>query len=751
MFKKTTLLAMVVGATFAFNTNAAEEEKKSYGEWVDIIKREYQAGLKANPGLESIEKGAALYQKISMDAWFFRPETTHKKEMLTTIGKGYLKAFMDFKNSSKGKSLFEKYKKDGVLEPKDQPYFLMIKALVDPYPYHKGHGDKKLLGRIVKSLTKFAEKAYKHEPVTRHEMDKFREFLAVCPKGGTSAHWPAKDFAWSKELSEIYKSPISIQGKKVPDYKFHYYETLAKQRGYTNHANYKFSLHAYFTPIVLEYIKRPLDSYKYEIKNGKPEITPDNSDFDNLKKDEYFSVHEQVKKGRPFYFMEHNITDSTDYVRRVGYQEALYWLFKDDVDFFHVSRLDFDFGICEYFNKIDVFTGLYKNKSIKAGHTNPENFYNPKTGAIPEIPKSFLRLPTKSVPILINLGGRIKEHKWGIPHSFIDKNGIECQYEKQKGKGINNPHNIGHEIQFSKKMRKGDIKFPGSKFDNYSLMKNIRFFKIMETLNWEYDPNSELLQSHYRDLKDTDYREFAVFLIKNATVKKVDMNKKELHIFGKLTEKKKAVKEDVIIHFGDHPFIASTQTKISDLKEGDIITIKYKLKVQDEPYRILKGASIQGDRSVGFGELGHTEGIFISGKVTAVDLNNYTCTLIMPKPDPAKGEWKGFEMYEKELKPLGMEPITDEISKGWSFCKKLYYGTEADRTFILKLDDCIDLSVNGRFSSLDKVSVGDKIIFSISTTRPRKTDKHPYYSPYNIHVVKPGPLTGDELIFKPNQ
>ncbi len=726
-------------------------DKKTYGDWVDILKAEHEVFLTQHPDLYDIEVGAALHCKLSLHQWHYKPEIPHDLEQLTKIGKKYYNAFVAFMDSARGKAMFAKFKKDGRLNPEDQAYYWVVKATVDTYPYHKRIGtpaDKTALEKLKKFGTEFATKAYKRQLFTRSEMKQFRDYLAIVPKGGTTAHWAAKKFTWSRDdLDKAMKRHSPATGIKAPDHKFHYFETLAKQRGYTAYDAYDLSIQSYLTPNILECLELVLDCYKYEVVDGEPRFSADFSDFEKLKKNEYFSLHEQVKTGRPFYLFTHNFTDSSDFTRRTGYQEALYWLFKDEVDFFHTGRLDFGFGACEYFGQFDVFSGMYPNRVIHTGYSSPENLYSPKFGHISAIPKGYLRLPTKSVPILINLGSRIREIGCGGPVAFIDINGVQSNYLSSKendtfwhAKNINN-----------QAMRTDNIPKGYSIMEKFSLRKAIRFFKIMETLNWQYDAKSELLKSHYADIEDTTYHDFKEFSMKKAQIVKVDLENKQIHVRGKVSNAPKPIEETHVLTFGKHLFICSKDNTIKDIKQGDTVRVSFKFKPGDRNTKILQ--YLWKGNSPGSGQMGHQEGVFLNGKITAVDLDKYQCTVVMPKPDVAKGEWKGFDMYENELKPLGMSEPSDTVgsSLGWNFCKKLYYGTDEDRTFILKIDDFVDVSVNGRLSTLEEVAVGDRVVFGISTFFSRKTDEHPYYSPYGVYVVKDGPLTGDELIFKPGE
>ncbi len=588
-------------------------------------------------------------------------------------------------------------------------------------------------------------------------MDRFSKNIAIMPKGNTTAHWNAIHFdKWSRNyLNKIFTSRPTPTGEKTKNMKFHLYKTLAKQRGYT-HDTYEFSLHAYITPRVLEVCSVPLKCFKYEKKDGKEFLSPDFSDFDKLKENEYFDLHREIKKGRPITFITHNITDTGDYTREVGHQEALYWLFKDDVDFYHVSRFEFDVGVCEYFVRGDPFSALWKGKAMKEGGKSTENYFSAKMGFIDAEPKrGFFRLPTKSVPILLNQGGRVREKgSWGVVNSFIDANGTECTFinnSLSKGNSDSRGVIINKTIDHYKKTW-GKYYRPWQDQGKIEVRKRIRFFKIMETLNWEYDENSELLKSHYKDIHDLTHQETIKYKIGKGTVINIDMDKREIHIRGK-TGQPNSKEEDHIIHFAKHPRVLLNKKRTTDIikiKNNDIVTLIYRIKSNTTDYKTLFSiARREGRRRATNDGPGYTDGIYLHGKITAIDLAKSQCTVVMPELDKERGEWKAFELYEKELKPLGM-PEPSEIVKGWDFCKKIYYGDETARTFIITIDDAMDFAVNGRISTLDKASIGDRIVFSM-TGFHRDNDIHPYYYPDTVHVVKDGPLVGDELIFKANE
>ncbi len=749
-WKRNVLMVTLIFFAWGSGAYAQEAERKPFGEWVEILKAEHEADLKAHSDLEAIEIGAALHCKLSLHNWHYETDQTkfpHATENLTATGKRYYDAFVAFKESTRGKAMINAYKETGTLLPEDMAYYFVIKGYVDPYPFHKGRGipdGKAKLAEMNKVNTAFVTKLFKGESVTRAEIKRFREFIAIVPKGGTAMHWPAKDFSWSRgDLYEKYDSPYPVQGQKVPDLRFHYFETLAEQTGFRP-GTYTCTLQAYMTPTILESSLLVFDSYTYGTKDGKEVLSPATDDFEKLNPDEFFSLHEQIKKGRPIYLMRHNITDTTDYVRRVGHQEALYWLFKDQVDFFHVTRLNFDVGCTEYFGaRYDAFSSLYpaEKKLVQDDFPIPETFYSSR-GNLAAVPKGFMRLPTKSVPVLLNIGARVKEYGWGIPQNLIDKNGISCQVETAPGKGIVSPNQILHNTKMIAVYR--DHKISASvKPDSLMLRNSIRLFKILETLGWEYDAGSELLQNHYDKIKNVSYLEFADFAFKNATLLELDMENRVLRLRGKIKGlNKKSEEKEFSVQIGKRPYIASKGLRLADFQAGDQIDLTCKPAPNNLEKLQLQSLSKRGVESTGSGRLGHADGTFFSGTITAIDLESYTCTVAMPKPDAARGEWKGFAIYE-EFEPLGLqEPSSRETKESWAFCKKLYYGSDADRTFVLHIDDDVDFSVNGRFAGLEQASVGDRLVFALSMLGGgRKTDAHPHYSPAAVYVIKNGPLT----------
>ena len=287
-------------ALFAEETpqNTNEVEKKTFAEWVDVYKAEHAAALKKHPDLDFIERGAAMwcYSKHGDPTGYFDPNKKSDTGAFTVIGMSYYNAFMEFYNSSEGKAMIAKYKKEGVLSPENQAYFWIVQATVDGYHTKKGIiNEKSTKEQIAKFkmdgafATRFAERAYKHELFTREEMDTFRKYTAALPKGHTCPHWPSTKFeGWSREdLNKIFTSRVILEGEKMPDMKFHYYKREAERREYT-HDKYEYSLHAYITPLALESYIPVLSKFKYGKENDKEFLSPDYSDFEDMDKEDYF-------------------------------------------------------------------------------------------------------------------------------------------------------------------------------------------------------------------------------------------------------------------------------------------------------------------------------------------------------------------------------------------------------------------------------------------------------------------------------
>ena len=283
-------------------------------------------------------------------------------------------------------------------------------------------------------------------------------------------------------------------------------------------------------------------------------------------------------------------------------------------------------------------------------------------------------------------------------------------------------------------------------------MKRVRLLKIMEKLDWEYDAESKLLKEYYGDVLDTTYQELARYKMNKGTLLKLDMEKKEMVVRGKVSMTDKKHKDhtedrDHVIHFGDHPRVMVNGRpggNIADLKEGETVNVHYRLKIGTADHKILHGISKDSDVPSNGNNV-----MFLYGKITAIDLEKVEYTVVMPKPDPEKGEWKGYKLYEEELKPLGLpEPSEDNGTPCWEMCKKMCYGDEKSRTFTVKIDDAVDFSINGRFSTFDKATVGDRIAFGIQKLKYEYKDLN-LDLVLGAYVVKDGPLTGDELIYTP--
>jgi hypothetical protein len=723
----------------------AATEKKTFQDWVEVYKAEHEAALKAHPDLDFIERGAALHAMLGKGAWgvcsFDRAK--HDTRKLTTIGKAYYDAFSAFADSDKGKAMFAKYKQDGFLNPEDQAYYWVIQATVDEYPNHN-----KPEGQLPKRMfLQFAGRAWKRDLFTRKEIDDFRKYNALKPKGGTTPTVRAYRLRGTG-LERLFAPKAIRTGQQMPDWKFHYYETLMEQREYT-YDYYKYTLHAHITPAFLETMLIPLSCFEYGVKDGKEFFRPDYTAFDKLPKDQYFDLAAEIKKGKPLWFIGHSIQDTYDYPRDVSYEEAVYWLFKDDLAFYHISDSDFMIGRAEYFHREDPFVELYPNRAVKEGKST-ENVIDPKGGLISLAPKAFFRMPTKSVPLLLAVGGPLMRGGFGPPVYYVDKNGTQCALLGKTSKGYSGTDQImwrNRRTWEKKGLVPNSTALYMSGLTNV-LRKSIRFIKIMETLNWTYDAESDLLKSHYADIEDSTYQEAAKYTISKGTVVKLDREKRKIHVRGKTDMMKTDVERVHIIHFGERPRVITKGRRggdINNLEEGDSVAVIYKLKPNTTDHEVLYGVSKDGSDPSEGDSLAGKAAVFLSGRVTAIDLAKAQCTVVMPKPDAERGEWKAFEMYEKELKPRGMKEPTDRIIPGWTFCKRLYYGDEKDRTFTLSFDDTVELSINGRLSTLDKVEVGDRLIFDVSNMI------NDIAFLQGVYVVKDGPLTGDELIFKPGE
>jgi hypothetical protein len=236
----------------------------------------------------------------------------------------------------------------------------------------------------------------------------------------------------------------------------------------------------------------------------------------------------------------------------------------------------------------------------------------------------------------------------------------------------------------------------------------------------------------------------------NAKIIKLDLVSKEITVRGKVSMHNKKHKystedNDHLIHFGDHPRVLSQHRaggRMVDLKEGDTVNLRYRLKIGTTDYKILHGISKDSKVPSNGDNI-----MFLYGKITAINEDKSEYTVIMPKPDVEKGEWDGYRLYEEELKPLGLpEPSEDRGTPRWEMCKKMYYGDESARTFTVKIDDATEFSINGRISTFNKASIGDQIAFGIM--RQGYEYKNLYFDfVFNAYIVKDGPLTGDELLY----
>jgi hypothetical protein len=737
-------VATLLAAVFATGSICAAEaeQKKTFGEWVEVYRVEHEAALKNHPDLDYVGRGAALYCSLGKYGWglYSEDRTKHDLKKLTKVGREYYDAFAAFMDSEKGKAMFANYRKEGSLNPEDQAYYWVVQATEGRYP-PRGVTDRRVSDLRARACITMV-KAYKRQGITRAEMDAFRELTAINTKGGTVATWnlrfPQKRaFGRYLKASKLMAGPVSV-GEKVPDLKLSYFETLAEDESY-RHDVYEYSLHAYITPRLMELISRTLLAFKYEVREGKETLTADYSAYERMHKGRYFSLHTEFKKGRPLFIFKHNVSDTFDYARDVGHMEALYWLFKEEVAFYHLTDLRSGVGVAEYFARGDVFAGMWKQRALVGG--SAENHFGLDGADLSLIPKAQLRLPTSSVPMLIDLGAATSyTNGYSNFRYFIDKNGVQCKLRYWN----RNYAGYGARKQWRDKI-------PQMSYTDawpIDLLRHIHLFKVMETLNWQYDPESDLLKSHHAYVKDATYQEFARLEIGKGTLLKLDIEKGEMLVRGTVAAMAEKVEKDHLIRFGKRPRVLTRSGDavriggtLADMKKGDTVSLCYRLKLGTPDHKILRSISKGAVRQTASAN----DALLLSGKITTIDLDKAECTVVMPKPDVKRGEWKGFRIYEEELKKLGLPEPDEKGSPGWAACKKMYYGDESARTFILKIDDAVEFSVNGRLSTLDKAAVGDRVVFGIM--KKGYEYRHPHYVPYNVLVVKDGPLKGDELLY----
>jgi hypothetical protein len=737
-------VATLLAAVFATGSICAAEaeQKKTFGEWVEVYRVEHEAALKNHPDLDYVGRGAALYCSLGKYGWglYSEDRTKHDLKKLTKVGREYYDAFVAFMDSEKGKAMFVKYRKEGSLNPEDQAYCWVVQATEGRCP-PRGVTDRRVRDLRARAYSTMA-KAYKRQGITRAEMDTFRELTAINTKGGTVATWnlrfPQKSaFGRYLRASKLIAGPVSV-GEKVPDLRLSYFETLAEDEGY-RHDVYEYSLHAYITPRLMARINRTLLAFKYEVRDGKETLAADHSAYERMDKGRYFSLHTELRKGRPLFIFKHNVSDTFDYARDVGHMEALYWLFKEDVDFYHLTDIRSGVGVAEYFARGDVFHGMWKQRALVGG--SAENHFALDGADLALIPKAQLRLPTSSVPMLLDVGAATSyTNGYSNFRYFIDKNGVQCKVRTSPRLYAG----YGAPLQWRDKM-------PSMSYTDawrIDLLRHVHLFKVMETLNWQYDLESDLLKSHYAYVKSAAYQDFARFNISKGTLLRLDFENGEMLVRGTVGAMKVEVETEHLIHFGKRPRILTRSGlnvriggALPDMKAGDTVSLCYRLKPGTADHKILRSISADG---VGDRSNSH-DALLLSGKITTIDLDKAECTVVMPKPDVKRGEWKGFRIYEEELKKLGLPEPDEKGSPGWAACKKMYYGDESARTFILKIDDAVEFSVNGRLSTLDKAAVGDRVVFGIM--KKGYEYRHPHYVPYNVVVVKDGPLKGDELLY----
>ena len=161
----------------------------------------------------------------------------------------------------------------------------------------------------------------------------------------------------------------------------------------------------------------------------------------------------------------------------------------------------------------------------------------------------------------------------------------------------------------------------------------------------------------------------------------------------------------------------------------------FQIKPGTEDHKFLRAVS----RTAGLSPLHSMNDLFwVVGEITAVDSGKGVCTVQMPKPDVAKGEWLGFQYWKEAEQKYGISPADlperGRTRKLYMTGKAMLFGDDRARVFNLLIDDGVEISVNGSLEyDLSGVKVGDRAVFSFNMADIKNA--HPSYRPWHLMVV----------------
>ena len=333
----------VFATTMLSSAISAEEEMKTFGEWVKVYEQEQEAAYKAHPELKNIEKGAA-FRLTAMGVNPSLKKIFDKREIYTPIGLEQRDAYDAFVKSEKCKSLLATWEKDGKLAAKNSAYQWLIYAIHSKSAHFSVKKDKK----VAKTISTI----YTNKKVSRAEMDAVRYKLAQMGQckgwtSGTLMPMPRGIGAWGQyiDLKKYYPNIMGIEaGATVPNLTLKRFDLNAEIK----EVEFQSSLEAFIT---VEGVQALYDYVISSLSDGK------SSQHD-------FDLYKEIEKGKPIFFLSHATQNTFDYIFDLAAKHALYDLFKDDVSFFHHTydvRWDHDYGsACEIY-----LPEIWKNRPLK--------------------------------------------------------------------------------------------------------------------------------------------------------------------------------------------------------------------------------------------------------------------------------------------------------------------------------------------------------------------------------------------------
>jgi hypothetical protein len=468
-----------------------------------------------------------------------------------------------------------------------------------------------------------------------------------------------------------------------------------------------------------------------------------------------FKLWTELAKGKPVFIFTEATQNTFDYIFDLTAKECLYDLFKGDVTFYHHTfdvRWDHDYGSnCE----ISV-PEVWRNHPLKTSLPHSGYQYPILQEAWDAEIRDWgiMRYPVKSVPILKDRHG-YNSVRYGMPVKsdyFFDVNGIQCNVGLSRGGGR---YSLKDSMPFHTYANKGLI--PATSYvHTYTsqLRLKIMFLKIMEALDWQYDADSELLKTYYKEClgKLMPYQDIGLFEVRNGIVEAIDRDANTVSVKGKVWKLKNAKEEVHVLDMGKTPRVCYENEegvwadgRIADVARGDKVHALYQLTHGADSKRILRSLMV-GEKAVShlsnYDMLWLSRLFWVTGRITAIDNEKGMVTVSMPKPDVAKGEWIGYRYWQHAMDRLGTKlPERGRTRSIYLTGKPMLDGGDDARMFNLVMDSAVEMSVNGVIQyDLSGIKVGDKTVFSFNMDGIKNT--HPVYRPWHLMVVTKDKLIG---------